>query len=245
MNKTRIIAGENPRKTRRPDYVRLPKTPITSSPIPDLTSVHGWEGRGQYGDPKYPGNCSGLLIRDLLRFFRPDRVLDPMCGSGTCRDVCSELEIECDSHDLIQGFDATNKEQFAGLGKYDFVWLHPPYWKMIRYSDSPKCLSNAPTLQVFLERIRDVLGNCMSVLCDRGEIALLMGDGKYRGKYLGLPFWTLWVAKSLGLWLASPEIIRFGHESSSARKRYSGSFIPRVHDVCLVLQRSNQPKPRQ
>jgi hypothetical protein len=55
--------------------------------------------------------------------------------------------------------------------------------------------------------------------------------------YLGLPYRTLQVADSLGLWLAAPEIIRFGHGSSSATKSYSTSFIPRLHDVCDVLKR--------
>ena len=40
-----------------------------------------------------------------------------------------------------------------------------------------------------------------------------------------------------GLVLAAPEIIRFSHGTTSARqKEYSSSFIPWLHDVCLVLR---------
>src|SRR4051812_14448346 len=74
-------SNENKRNAGR---VELPKAPGTESPVPQLTSVHATPGRGPYGDPRYRGNCSGLLIRDLLRFYRPKRVLDPMEGGGTC-----------------------------------------------------------------------------------------------------------------------------------------------------------------
>src|SRR3954454_21832713 len=103
--------------------VVLPEAPGTTSPVPELTSVHATPGRGPYGDPGFRGNCSGLLIRDLLSYFRPGRVLDPMTGGGTCRDVCSELGIRCTSLDLRSGFDASDPASFSGLGTFDFVWL--------------------------------------------------------------------------------------------------------------------------
>src|SRR5688500_2673307 len=80
-----------------PWRVELPRIPRTKSPVPWLTSLHARPGRGPYGDATYRGNCSGLLIEDLLRFFRPRTVLDPMTGGGTCRDVCSSLGIPCTS----------------------------------------------------------------------------------------------------------------------------------------------------
>ena len=86
--------------------VLLPPLPKTTSPVPTLTSIHATDGRGPYGNPGYRGNCSGLLIRDLLSYYRPKRVLDPMAGGGTCRDVCRELGIECFQLRHSHGFDA-------------------------------------------------------------------------------------------------------------------------------------------
>ena len=100
--------------------VPLPECPITASPVPWLTSIHATPGRGEYGNAGYRGNCSGLLIRDLLKFYRPRRVLDPMEGGGTCRDVCKELAIAYEGRDLKAGFDATRAESFAGLGAIRF-----------------------------------------------------------------------------------------------------------------------------
>ena len=53
------------------NMVPLPEAPKTTSPVPWLTSIHATPGRGNYGDAAYRGNCSGLLIKDLLRFYQP------------------------------------------------------------------------------------------------------------------------------------------------------------------------------
>src|SRR5262249_32880712 len=113
--------------------VPLPEAPTTASPVPWLTSIHATPGPGNYGTADYRGHCSGLLIRDLLLFYCPGRVLDPMEGGGTCRDVCRELGIDYQGRDLRRGFDATDATAFAQLGTFDFIWLHPPYWQMVRY----------------------------------------------------------------------------------------------------------------
>ncbi len=231
----------NPRHPQCPEgMLDLPDRPRTGSPVPWLTSVHATNGRGKYGNASYRGNCSGLLVRDLLCYYKPKRVLDPMCGGGTCPDVCAELRIECRALDIKRGFDAVNPAHYRKLGEFDFIWMHPPYWQMIRYSDDPRCLSNAPTLEEFLSRLQTVIHNCLGVLSQRGHLAILMGDGKHKGEYLGLPFHTLWAAKAEGLWLAAPEIIRFSHGASSSAKQYENAFIPRLHDVCLVLKRRQE-----
>ena len=231
---------QNGREARRQNAMQIPVGPKTASPVPWLTSIHATDGRGHYGNAAYRGNCSGLLIRDLLNYYRPTRVLDPMCGGGTCPDVCTELGIECRAFDLKRGFDAAKEAHFAKLGQFDFIWIHPPYWNIIRYNDDPRCLSNAETVLDFLCQLRTVIRNCVSVLHDGGHLAILTGDGKNKGEYLGLPFRTLWVAMAEGLWLAAPEIIRFSHGASSSAKQYRTSFIPRLHDVCLVLKRHSR-----
>ena len=220
-----------------PTMVPLPLAPKTTSPVPWLTSIHATPGRGNYGDPAYRGNCSGLLIKDLFHYFRPRRVLDPMTGGGTCRDVCQELGIDCTSFDLRNGRDATAPLVFSDQGLFDFVWLHPPYWRMVRWTDDPRCLANAPTLNEFLRRLRAVIRNCVIVMRPRATMAILIGDLRDAGKYQALPFRTMNIAAAEGLELAAPEIIRFSHGATSSRaKQYDCSFIPRLHDVCLVLR---------
>lgn len=100
----------------RHKLIHHPETPVNASPTPWLTSIHATKRRGPYGSPDYRGNCSGYLIKDLLRYFSATRVLDPMTGSGTCRDVCQELDVECVSFDLHSGKDASNPLSYEGIG---------------------------------------------------------------------------------------------------------------------------------
>ena len=94
-------------------YARLPRAPITGSPVPHLTSLYHFHRAGEYGDRAWPGNCGGNLIKDLLTYFKPGLVFDPMSGSGTCNDVCKELGIACMAWDIHEGFDACNPTEFA------------------------------------------------------------------------------------------------------------------------------------
>src|SRR5580692_5609000 len=93
-------------------YAKLPRAPINASPVPHLTSLYHFSRAGEYGDRSYPGNCGGNLIKDLLRYFQPASVFDPMTGSGTCRDVCRELAIYCWSSDLREAVDACDASNF-------------------------------------------------------------------------------------------------------------------------------------
>src|SRR5436305_8097809 len=112
----------------------LPQAPENASPVPGLTSLYHKTWRGNYGDARYPGNCGGELIKDLLRYFRPKHVLDPMTGSGTCRDVCDELGIDCHARDIRFGFDACGPANYRDLPRFDFMWVHPPYSRQRLYT---------------------------------------------------------------------------------------------------------------
>jgi hypothetical protein len=107
-------------------YARLPRAPRNASPVPHLTSLYHFDRAGEYGDRSYPGNCGGNLIKDLLLYFKPGLVLDPMSGSGTCQDVCKELGIPCMAWDIHRGIDACDAQGFSA-DTFDFIWAHPPY----------------------------------------------------------------------------------------------------------------------
>lgn len=212
--------------------------PESTSPVPTLCSVHAEEGRGDFGNSRFRGNCSGLLIRDLLQYFLPRNLLDPMQGSGTAGDVAKSLGIAYQGFDLTTGFDAANPRSYDGLGGFDMVWLHPPYFDLIKYNDDPRCLSRCSSMESFCEQMQAVLRNCAGVLTEHGHLAILMGDITRRGRYFGLPFHTWAAATATGLELACPEIVRLSHGASSTGKRYHFSMIPRMHDICFVFRKS-------
>jgi DNA-binding transcriptional regulator YiaG len=158
-----------------PTYAKLPRAPINASPVPHLTSLYHFDRAGQYGKRSYPGNCGGGLIRDLLLYFKPQSVFNPMTGSGTCRDVCNELATDCWSSDLHENCDACDATQFP-RACFEFAWIHPPYWRQKLYCDDPRDLSRAPTLEAFLDRYRLLIENVAGALVPSGKLAILMGD---------------------------------------------------------------------
>lgn len=216
----------------------LPMAPQNGSPVPWLTSLYHKAWAGPYGSRKYPGNCSGELIKDLLRYFKPKRVLDPMAGSGTCADVCRELNIDCVSFDLREGKDACNSLMYQDLGTFDFIWIHPPYWRQKVYSDDWRDMSNCATLPDFLIRYGFLIENCERVLQPGGRLAVLMGDYEDRGAgYCPLVYHTQRLCFDARLKQTCTQIIRFSHGASSSKKIYRSSFIPGLHDVCTIVEK--------
>lgn len=214
---------------------RLPRAPITGSPVPELTSLWHDPDPGPWGDRSYPGNCSGSLIRALVRFYRPATVYDPMTGSGTCKQVCDDLGVYCWAGDIHRGFDACD-ERFDAA--FDFCWLHPPYYRQKLYADDPRDLSREPTVDGYLARYGQLLAACGKAVKPGGRVAVLMGDYSDREfGYLPLVYHTKRLAFAAGLHQCATDIIRFSHGASSGRKVYRSSFIPGLHDVCVVFRK--------
>jgi hypothetical protein len=238
----RARASANLRTTlRQPVLAKLPRIPINGSPVPHLTSLYHNTDAGTYGRRSYPGNCGGNLIKDLLMYFRPRLVLDPMTGSGTCQDVCRELRVRCRAGDIHEGFDATSMDAMralAGQDPVDFVWAHPPYWRQKLYAADERDLSRTATLEAFLARYEAFIRAAAGVLAPGGRLAILMGDYSDRDAgFVPLVYHTKRLAFEAGLRQGCTDIIRFSHGASSGRKVYRSAFIPGLHDVCTVFEK--------
>ncbi len=206
-----------------------------------LTStIASYPNRGSYGNNKWRGNCSGLLIKDLLEFFKPKRVFDPMVGSGTTKEVCHELGIKNVCLDLNPewgGFDVLNDEIPMSS---DFIFWHPPYHNIIQYSGKqwgnepdPRDLSRCETYQEFIQKINQVQAKLISSLRKGGRIAILVGDVKRKGRLYS-------IQKDMD-WYGSPEqvVIKTQHNCSSDNINYSGKFIPIAHEYLLIFKRDD------
>ena len=254
MTRTAInpfFAARTQRSPRQPrhatshaTYAKLPLAPVNTSPVPHLTSLYHNSEAGNYGSRAYPGNCGGNLIKDLLLYFRPrGLVFDPMSGSGTCRDVCDELGIPCLSWDIHDGFDACDPEVFSARDTFDFIWAHPAYWRQKLYANDARDLSRAPTLEDFLRRYGRFIRNCARALKPEGKLVILMGDYCDReAGFVPLTHHTKRLAFESGLRQHCTDIIRFSHGASSSRKVYRSSFIPGLHDVCMVFEKGQDEK---
>jgi hypothetical protein len=240
MGRTATAPRRQPRP-EQPVYAKLPLAPKNASPVPHLTSLYHFNRAGEYGDRSYPGNCGGNLIRDLLVFFKPEGiVLDPMAGSGTCADVCRELGIPCMSWDIHQGIDACDPQGFGPDASFAFIWSHPAYWRQKLYANDPRDLSRAPTLEDFLRRYGQFIRNCAAALTAGGKLAILMGDYVDReAGFVPLTYHTKRLAFAAGLKQHCTDIVRFSHGASSSKKVYRSSFIPGLHDVLAIFEKSN------
>jgi hypothetical protein len=69
-----------------------------------------------------------------------------------------------------------------------------------------------------------------------GRLAILMGDYQDRDAgFVPLVYHTKRLVFDLGLRQCCTDIIRFSHGASSSRKVYRSSFIPGLHDVCMIF----------
>ena len=207
----------------------------------ELCSVVSYPDRGPWGDSKYRGNCTGYIVKDLILRFRCQSVFDPAEGSGTVRDVVEGINenlkkrIEYEGRDLKEGWDIL--ESPMPENRFDLVWYHPPYWDIIRYSDTPQDLSNCPTLHDFEDKLNKSVERLSKVVRPGGIMAILIGDKRKSGNYYAL-FRTLFFNKRIGQLKAI--IIKIQYNTRSSKTQYISRnpfFIPIKHEYCLVFQR--------
>jgi hypothetical protein len=203
-----------------------------------MTSVVSCPNRCQlWGDSRYRGNCDGRLIKNLILRYGAKRVADPMEGSGTSRDVVEGLNkyknrgISYWGGDLREGFDLAKQ----GLpGRFDFVWIHPPYWNIVQYRSGSNDLSNCESYERFREMLMVCLKRCYQALDAGGRLAVLIGDVRRAGSYtpivkdvLNFPFGEI---RSI--------IIKVQHNCTSDRKRYGKmEDVPIRHEYCVVFKK--------
>ena len=203
------------------DYLRR-RTP--------LTSVVSYPNRGSWGNNRYPGNCSGYLLIDLCSTYQPKRVLDPMEGGQTSREVCADMQLDYTGYDLRTGTDSLHDD--IGNG-YDLIFWHPPYHDMKQYTDDPRDLSRSGSLTVFLSLLRTGYHRFFEVLAPGGRLAILIGDLRRRGRYEPL---TAEVARLDRTHLESI-VVKVQHNVSSNKTSYGGSFVPILHETLTIYRK--------
>jgi hypothetical protein len=69
--------------------------------------------------------------------------------------------------------------------------LHPPYADIIKFSNQPDDLSNAPTTKAFLDSFEAVARHGYELLAPGRFAALVIGDKYAEGELVPLGFWCL------------------------------------------------------
>jgi hypothetical protein len=204
------------------------------------TSLFDAPDRGPWGSAGYPGNCTGHLVAELIRQHAAKSVADPCEGSGTTGDVCRTLGIRYHGFDLREGFDLAVTPLSDVLRQpVDLVFLHPPYFRIVRYSGRvwgvsphPSDLSHEDDWERYLARLRLMLDNALSGVSPRGRLALLIGDVRSRGSYFSAQAKVYhWFGRSL-----EAIVIKSQHQVRSDAVSYRGSLIRIMHEYCLILR---------
>lgn len=227
---------------------------LTSCAGKDLTSFMAFPERAQGGNHMWRGNCAPQVVQKILSFVLeclPRRkkedflFLDPMCGSGTSKDVADKMGISCIQYDLNpnlrQGKGGWNALKDEVEDRADLVFLHPPYHSIIRYSGEmwgsahPDDLSRCESYWEFIEKLNFVVRKMFLSLRNGGFLAVLVGDIRQNGIFHSIAddIMTIGQMKS---W-----IVKGQFHCKSARKQYTGRypFIPITTEHLLLFQKEN------
>jgi hypothetical protein len=188
-------------------------------------------------NPHFRGNCDGRLFKNLVLRYGAKCVADPMLGSGTTRDVIAGLNrhqnagIKYWGGDLRSGFDLTRMEL---PGRYDLVWLHPPYWNIIEYRAGPGDLSSCRDYGEFRALFMLCLKRCYDALVAGGRLAVLIGNVRRAGQYTPIIRDTL----NFPHGQIRSIIIKVQHNCTSDRKTYGRlEDSPIKHEYCVVFRK--------
>lgn len=210
------------------------------APEPGMVSVVSYPNRcNQWGNAGYRGNCDGRLFKNLVLRYRAQRVADPMVGSGTTRDVINGLNthggtrIKYWGGDIKDGFNLIRQNPPNGA---DFIWIHPPYWNIIRYSDHPDDLSTMDDYRQFSAALEVCLRRCHESLVSGGRLAVLMGDVRRQGTYTPIIREVLNLDGVLGA--VRSVVIKAQHNCRSDAKTYGAMpDVPIKHEYCVVFEK--------
>lgn len=139
------------------------------------------------GDKAYVGATPSWVIwQVLMRYTRPgDRVLDPMCGSGTTLDVCTDLERSGVGFDLAPSrpdiVQADARKLPLAKESIDFAFIDPPYSTHVDYSDDPRCIGKLSASgddhgAAYYDAMGRVLEELYRVLKPKRYMALYVSD---------------------------------------------------------------------
>ncbi|AKA48027.1 DNA methyltransferase [uncultured archaeon] len=211
----------------------------------------------------------------LKRFTRKgDCVLDLFVGSGTTLIECRRqgrngvgFDLSREALDLAREnlskeedrygtrveavrADSTSADYSSELGKLgiesvQLVLMHPPYWDIIKFSGDEEDLSNASSLDVFLNGISACAEKAHSVLEDRRHLALIIGDKYSKGEWVPLGFRSMEKVLEAGFRLKSIIVKNFdqtkGKQSQKELWRYralAGGFYVFKHEYIFLFEKA-------
>ena len=181
----------------------------------------------------YHGNFIPQIPNQFIRRYTKkwDYVVDLFIGSWTTAIECENLWrnivgvdlngeliqrldtlIEENIDKYFLQWDSTKKETMLKIQNYlknkwklwaDLVLLHPPYFDIVKFSDKEEDLSNAKTLEDFLNSFSLVAKNAFDIVKKWWYLALVIGDKYQNSERVPLWFYCMQKMQEAGLKLKS------------------------------------------
>jgi len=223
----------------------------------------------------YHGNFVPQIPFQLFSRYtkKGDWILDPFMGSGTslieaqrmgrnsigielqesvARDATSRIRSEANPEckALVFAGDSAALNMSAllekvGIKKYQFVIFHPPYWDIIKFSDNPNDLSNAESLDSFLDGFGKVIDNTTQYLEKNRYCAVVIGDKYANSQVVPLGFHCMNLFMQKGFLLKAILVKNFGDTKGKANQqgiwRYralASDFYIFKHEYIFVFKKT-------
>lgn len=229
------------------------------------TSVWSFKERGNWATHKgdYRGNCPPQVPRNLiLKYTREeDIVLDPFCGSGTSMIECKLLNRKGIGIDVNVGSlklakdrlnfeynniyepkliraDSTNLQKIIPNEKIDFIFAHPPYADIIKYSKDIKEDISRLNLQEFLNQMSLFSKECFRILKKGKVCSILIGDIRKNKNVIPLGFYIMNTFIQIGFTLKEI-IIKEQHNCKMTDywKNKNMDFYLLAHEYVFILKK--------
>ena len=180
-------------------------------------------------------NCLGVELQPHVAERARERLVDTPNPHAVDYDITVGDSATAD-------FGALLRER--GAESTQLVMMHPPYYDIIKFSEDERDLSNAGSVDAFLERMGQVVERAAAVL-DRGRyLVLVIGDKYVKGEWIPLGFQTMNVVQQRGFVLKSIVVKNFeettGKRAQKELWKYRalvGGFYVFKHEYIFVFKK--------
>lgn len=133
-----------------------------------------------------------------------------------------------------------------GRKKVDLVFLHPPYWDVIKYTEEKGDLSGVKKRENFYKGLEEVIEEVLRFLKKEGKAVLVIGDVRRKGEVEMVGFKTANIFLKKGLKLKATAVKNVGDtKGRKGRKgvlKYRarrGGYYNLNHEYIFVFEKSN------
>lgn len=223
-----------------------------------MQSVLNFPDRGNWGDSRYRGNCTGHIHDELITQFNIQKLAELFAGSGTGSDVAKQRSINYIGADLnnnyirnniISGYNAVTEPVPEPFFDADFLFMHPPYGAEIQipyaghqWDDSKFSLEKGYSAKEFdlgqmpwerfMHTLNGIILKFYAAMRNGSRMGILMGDVRRNGSYNSMLLDSVRVGKLESI------CIKTQHNCNSTGRNYSNrNFISIMHEYLVIFKK--------